>query len=65
VYTVLVGIVLAVIPFAFLSLLKNNFGRDPARRFVPWLKAAFSLFFLWVSMCQRGTEREKPARPAV
>ncbi|KAK4207074.1 hypothetical protein QBC37DRAFT_299479 [Rhypophila decipiens] len=43
-YTVLVGVVLlAVIPFTFLSLFKSHFGSDPARRFVPWFKASFVL----------------------
>lgn len=47
VYTVLVGVVfLAVLPFTFLSLARNRSGRDPARSFVPWLKAAFLLFCL-------------------
>ncbi|KAK4103685.1 hypothetical protein N658DRAFT_484569 [Parathielavia hyrcaniae] len=46
-YTVLVGVILlAVLPFTFLSLAKNHYGRDPARGFVPWLKAAFLLFCL-------------------
>ncbi|GAB1312689.1 hypothetical protein MFIFM68171_02899 [Madurella fahalii] len=50
-YTVLVGIILlAVIPFALLSLSKNKSRRDPARRFVPWLKISFWLFCLTLSL---------------
>jgi hypothetical protein len=46
-YTVLVGVILAaVMPFAFLSLKKASFGRDPARKFVPWYKASLWLFFM-------------------
>jgi hypothetical protein len=46
-YTVLIGVILlAVLPFTFLSLMRANFGRDPARRFVPWLKASFCLFLM-------------------
>ncbi|KAB5545724.1 hypothetical protein GE09DRAFT_1243499 [Coniochaeta sp. 2T2.1] len=46
-YTVLIGVVLlAVLPFTFLSLVKNNSGRDRALGFVPWLKASFCLFCL-------------------
>ncbi|RYO98444.1 hypothetical protein DL764_007087 [Monosporascus ibericus] len=44
-YTVLIGAILVVVlPFAIIALAKNKYGRDPARRFVPWLKAAFVLF---------------------
>jgi hypothetical protein len=46
-YTVLIGIILlAVLPFNFLFLIKNRYGRDPARRFVLWLQASFCLFCL-------------------
>jgi hypothetical protein len=50
-YTVLIGVILlAVLPFTFLSLMRANFGRDPARRFVPWLKASFCLFLITLSL---------------
>ncbi|KAM7214723.1 hypothetical protein V8F06_009888 [Rhypophila decipiens] len=50
-YTVLVGVVLlAVIPFTFLSLFKSHSRRDPARRFVPWFKASFVLFFITLAL---------------
>lgn len=44
-YTVLIGLVFIVILlFAILSLVKCKHGRDPAREFVHWLKAAMVLF---------------------
>lgn len=50
-YTVLIGILLlAVLPFTFLSLMRVKSGRDPARRFVPWLNASFVLFFITLSL---------------
>jgi hypothetical protein len=46
-YTVLAGVILvAVLPFALLSLVKNKHGKDPARKFVPWLKSAFLVFIV-------------------
>ena len=60
-YTVLVGVILlAVLPFAFLSLVKNSFGRDPARGFVPWLKASFCLFCLYVQGPGAESEMQRP-----
>ncbi|GKT51839.1 uncharacterized protein ColSpa_12020 [Colletotrichum spaethianum] len=45
VYTALIGIILVIVlPFAILILAKSKYGRDPARRFVPWLKVASILF---------------------
>ncbi|KAK1980629.1 hypothetical protein LZ30DRAFT_689776 [Colletotrichum cereale] len=44
-YTVLIGFILVIVlPFALLTLVKIKSGKDPARKFVPWLKAAFSVF---------------------
>ncbi|KFA51955.1 hypothetical protein S40293_11129 [Stachybotrys chartarum IBT 40293] len=50
-YTVLAGVILvAVLPFALLSLVKNKHGKDPARKFVPWLKNAFLAFIITLGL---------------
>lgn len=50
-YAALIGVILlAVMPFTFMSLMKTNFGRDPARRFVPWFKASLFLFFITLAL---------------
>jgi len=50
-YTVLIGLLFIVIlPFAILSLVKCKHGRDPAREFVHWLKAAMVLFTTTMGM---------------
>nr|XP_036581828.1 uncharacterized protein CTRU02_08400 [Colletotrichum truncatum]KAF6790271.1 hypothetical protein CTRU02_08400 [Colletotrichum truncatum] len=43
--TVLIGLVfLVILPFTILALIKLRRRRDPARKFVSWLKASFFLF---------------------
>jgi len=49
-YTVLVGInLLLILPFTFL-VLRTRSLRDPSRRWLKWLKLAFWLFFITLSL---------------